>query len=77
LPQVLVNVPLARRLPDAAQRLADAIEPIERQLGDHGRVLVRSSGTEPLLRIMVEAETSEQAEAAAASLAATATERFA
>ena len=77
LPQVLVNVPLAQRLPDAAQRLADAIEPIERQLGDHGRVLVRSSGTEPLLRIMVEAETSEQAEVAAAALATTASERFA
>jgi phosphoglucosamine mutase len=77
LPQVLVNVPLAQRLPDAAARLADAIDPLEQALGDHGRVLVRPSGTEPLLRIMVEAPTHELAESTAASLAATAAARFA
>ncbi len=77
LPQVLVNVPLAVRVPDAAERLADVIAPLEAELGATGRILVRSSGTEPLLRIMVEAATHDLAESSATSLAAAATARFA
>ena len=46
------------------------LEAVEQQLGDDGRVLVRPSGTEPVVRVMVEAPTPEQAETAATRLAA-------
>ena len=54
-PQVLINVPV-RATPDLASepRIATAIRSAERTLGDNGRVLVRYSGTEPLLRVMIE-----------------------
>jgi phosphoglucosamine mutase len=55
LPQVLVNVRVARRDPAIAVAIADDIAAVEAELGDHGRVLVRPSGTEPLVRVMVEA----------------------
>lgn len=71
LPQVLVNVRVAS--PDSlagARRVWEAVAAEEAALGGGGRVLVRASGTEPLVRVMVEAETVEQAEAVAARLAA-------
>jgi phosphoglucosamine mutase len=46
------------------------LESVEQQLGSDGRVLVRRSGTEPVVRVMVEAPTTEQAETAATRLAA-------
>ena len=55
LPQVLVNVRVARRDPTIVAVIADEIAAVEAELGDHGRVLVRASGTEPLVRVMVEA----------------------
>jgi phosphoglucosamine mutase len=56
-PQVLVNVPVADkgRL-GANAAVSDAIHAAEERLGERGRVLVRASGTEPLVRVMVEAE---------------------
>ncbi len=69
LPQVLVNVRVARRMPDVADRLAEEIAVAERELGATGRILVRASGTEPLVRVMVEAPTHEQAQSVADSLA--------
>jgi phosphoglucosamine mutase len=72
LPQVLVNVRVAHRMPDVADRLADEIAAAQRVLGDTGRILVRASGTEPLVRVMVEAPAHDQAEAVAAQLAAAA-----
>lgn len=57
-PQVLQNVTVPPgRSHEIAQALADDIAQVEHQLGDEGRVLVRPSGTEPLLRIMIEAGT--------------------
>jgi phosphoglucosamine mutase len=69
LPQVLVNVRVATRLPDIADLLADEIADVEAEFGDHGRVLVRASGTEPLVRVMVEAPTHELAQSIADRLA--------
>jgi phosphoglucosamine mutase len=57
VPQVLENVTLPRRLPlDQMARLAAASKAVEKVLGDDGRLLVRWSGTEPKLRILVEGE---------------------
>lgn len=71
-PQELVNI----RVKDKNSTLKnknvnDAITQVEEDLGDSGRVLVRPSGTEPLIRIMVEAETSELASKSAEQIAAT------
>jgi len=61
-PQVLVNVDVAdkERLVNESA-VSEAIAAAEASLGDSGRVLVRASGTEPLVRVMVEAETEEEA----------------
>ncbi len=69
-PQVLRNVRLENRRDDIAEVIADDIAAIEQSLGNRGRVLIRLSGTEPLVRVMVEAPTLEQAEAAADNLVA-------
>nr|WP_116999297.1 phosphoglucosamine mutase [Desertimonas flava] len=76
LPQVMVNVRVAVRVPDAADQLAAEIAAVERQLGATGRVLVRPSGTEPLVRVMVEAADDAVAHEAASSLAALADARW-
>jgi phosphoglucosamine mutase len=68
LPQVLRNVRVAERDPAVAERLAGPIAAVEARLGDQGRVLVRPSGTEPLVRVMVEAPTEDEATAAADEL---------
>jgi len=70
LPQVLRNVRLEHRLEDIADVIAGEIAEVEQSLGARGRVLIRLSGTEPLVRVMVEAPTLQQAEAAADNLAA-------
>ena len=57
--------------------LIDEILTIENELGESGRVLVRHSGTEPVLRIMVEAITHEQAENGAQRLVSAAETFFA
>jgi phosphoglucosamine mutase len=70
LPQVLVNVAGVdrARLADASGVRAVVVD-IERELGDTGRVLLRASGTEPLIRVMVEAPTAQVAQASADRIA--------
>ena len=69
LPQVLVNVPVAERRPDVSELLASEIAAAGEALGSTGRILVRPSGTEPLVRVMVEAPTAELAQSTADRLA--------
>jgi phosphoglucosamine mutase len=69
LPQVLVNVAVAERRPDITDLVATQLAAAEAELGDRGRVLIRPSGTEPLVRVMVEAPTHDQAQAVADRLA--------
>jgi phosphoglucosamine mutase len=67
-PQVLRNLRVtARELPHA---VVDEVERLNAELGERGRVLVRLSGTEPVLRVLVEAENAEDAETLCASIAA-------
>lgn len=72
LPQVLVNVPDVDKTALAdAQAVSAAVAAAESQLGETGRVLLRPSGTEPLIRVMVEAASHSQAEQIARGLADT------
>ena len=70
LPQVLVNVPdVDKSRADEDPFLAAAVAEAEAELGDSGRVLLRPSGTEALVRVMVEAASAEQAQEVADRLA--------
>jgi len=70
LPQVLLNVPVVDRAAlDGHPDVAAAVAAAERDLGGQGRVLVRASGTEALVRVMVEAVSPETAERTAAAIA--------
>lgn len=77
LPQVLLNVRVVdRRGVMEAPEVTRAVAAAERRLGASGRILVRPSGTEPLIRVMVEAEAQEEAEAVAAEVADVIIRRF-
>ncbi len=76
LPQVLVNVPGVDKDRCDDEVLRAAVTEAESELGTTGRVLLRPSGTEPLVRVMVEAPTSEQARTVADSLADVVRERL-
>jgi phosphoglucosamine mutase len=71
LPQVLINVRVADRGTGAsAPTVQAAVALAEAELGETGRVLLRPSGTEPLVRVMVEAATEDQARSVAERIAA-------
>ena len=71
LPQVLVNVRgVDRTAVGTAPGVMGAVAAAESRLGDTGRVLLRPSGTEPLVRVMVEAPTDAEARTVAEELAA-------
>jgi phosphoglucosamine mutase len=62
-PQLLINVKVTdRSLIETNQRIQDIIKEVETEMGENGRLLVRPSGTEPLIRVMAEAETEELCE---------------
>ncbi|MFF5281782.1 phosphoglucosamine mutase [Streptomyces sp. 62] len=70
LPQILINVKdVDKSRVNTSGELAAAVTDAERELGSTGRVLLRPSGTEPLVRVMVEAADIEQARAVAQRLA--------
>src|ERR1019366_7181880 len=70
-PQELINVrDVAKEKLASSQKIQSAIEAKQNQLGSNGRILVRASGTENLVRVMVEAQTSETAEQIAQEIAA-------
>ncbi|MCY4631207.1 MAG: phosphoglucosamine mutase [bacterium] len=69
-PQVLRNVTVAGDAAGVLERIQPAVQRARESLGEGGRVLVRSSGTEPLIRVMVEAAAEAEAAELAESLAA-------
>jgi phosphoglucosamine mutase len=76
-PQVLVNVRgVDHHSLGSDAVIAEAVAVAESGLGDRGRVLLRPSGTEPMVRVMVEAERQDEAERIAQSLADTVRERL-
>ncbi|MHB0976399.1 MAG: phosphoglucosamine mutase [Candidatus Aquicultorales bacterium] len=71
LPQVLINVKVPQGFSiDGKEPVARRISEVEENLGETGRVLVRPSGTEPLVRVMVEAPTDQVARSAAEEIVA-------
>ena len=70
-PQELINVKdVAKEKLSSSEKIQSAIEAKQNQLGSSGRILVRASGTESLVRVMVEAQTAETAEQIAQEIAA-------
>jgi len=71
-PQVLINVKTKEKVNlDNHQSLTAATKEVEAILGDEGRVLIRASGTEPLIRVMVEAKNASITQQCAEKLADT------
>ncbi|MDO5662133.1 MAG: phosphoglucosamine mutase [Brachybacterium sp.] len=77
LPQVMINVKNVDKTRATIDRgVLDAVESAEAELGETGRVLLRPSGTEPVVRVMVEAATAEQATEVAERLVGIVQERL-
>lgn len=69
-PQVLLNVKVAKRFdPSTVPSVQEAVQKIEKRMGGDGRVVLRASGTEPVIRVMVEGKGESATRAAATELA--------
>ncbi len=68
MPQVLRNVRVTKNPKDVAALIKEDLAREEALLGDNGRIVVRASGTEPVVRIMVEAESQSIADGVAERL---------
>jgi len=69
-PQVLLNVKVAKRFdPSTVPSVQEAVQEIEKRMGGDGRVVLRASGTEPVIRVMVEGKGEAATKAAATELA--------
>ncbi len=68
-PQTLVNVRVATKPDLNAPAITAAVREVEAQLGDRGRVVLRASGTEPVIRVMVEGEDEDEVNAVAQRIA--------
>jgi phosphoglucosamine mutase len=69
-PQVLLNVKVAKRFdPSSVPAVQDAVRSIEKRMAGDGRVVLRASGTEPVIRVMVEGRSEEATRSAATELA--------
>ncbi len=69
-PQTMINVPLSRKIDmQSIPAVKEAVSEVEAQLADRGRVLLRPSGTEPLIRVMVEGQDGNEVDKLANQLA--------
>lgn len=69
-PQIMINVPMAKKADlQNLPAIQDAVKSVESELADRGRVLLRPSGTEPLIRVMVEGEDGAEVDKLAHQLA--------
>jgi phosphoglucosamine mutase len=69
-PQKMINIKIQEKVDiSKLDGVSDAVKAAEAELGDYGRILLRPSGTEPLVRVMVEGEDEEQVENIVRSLA--------
>jgi phosphoglucosamine mutase len=69
-PQVLLNVPVSGRYdPGTIPAIREAVDRVEKQLAGEGRVVLRSSGTEPVIRVMVEGRDARETQACAEQIA--------
>ena len=69
LPQALVNAKVPNHKKDKFMEISDAIKKVEERFGGEGRVLIRPSGTEPLVRVMIEGKNQEEIDSEAKKLA--------
>jgi phosphoglucosamine mutase len=76
LPQTLINIRVPQVVKNPAEDLAAEIADATKRLDGIGRVLLRASGTEPVVRVMVEAASQETADAVAQGLAEVVSQRF-
>jgi phosphoglucosamine mutase len=68
-PQTMINIRVSGKLDINSPELQASVKEIERHLGDNGRVVLRASGTEPVIRVMVEGEDADQVALLASQLA--------